>query len=211
MLTAQAGEGGEGPGRSGTALYLTASPQGPLVGQLILPGEIPAPLLARPKGLGEGAGLPVVHAGEEVSAVPSPCLGKPRGPAGGSPGGRGSSRSPGLGGGGGPPRSSAPPGWAPTRCDPGKWLNSSGKNPSAGSGHLETPRGRGVLGGCPGTRRNRANNRLSGLLGRHQDQAPGLPRPGGRGRRLPRPVLHPLPPSPPPLRSRSAPRGAGAA
>lgn len=65
--------------RSGAAPYLTAPPQGPLVGQLVLPGEIPAPLLARPKGLGEGAGLPVVHAGEEVSAVPSPCLGKPRG------------------------------------------------------------------------------------------------------------------------------------
>lgn len=46
----------------GTPLYLTEPPQGPLVGQFILPGKIPAPLFSRPKGLDEGAGLPVIHA-----------------------------------------------------------------------------------------------------------------------------------------------------
>ena len=49
------------PGSLGTPLYLTEPPQGPLVGQFILPGKIPAPLFSRPKGLDEGAGPPVVH------------------------------------------------------------------------------------------------------------------------------------------------------
>lgn len=173
--------------RSGAAPYLTAPPQGPLVGQLVLPGEIPAPLLARPKGLGEGAGLPVVHAGEEVSAVPSPCLGKPRGRITGrqvlfpesGPGGRG-----------GGPRSSAPP--APIPCALGKRLNFSGRNPSAGSGHLEAPRGRGARGwgaaqGPAGTGRTigfqgssaatRTKPRASPVLGGEGGGSPARPPP----------------------------------
>lgn len=53
----------EAPGRFGTSLYLTEPPQGSLVSQFILPGKIPAPLLPSPKGLDEGVGLPIVHAG----------------------------------------------------------------------------------------------------------------------------------------------------
>lgn len=44
-------------------IYLTESPQGPVVCQFILPGKIPAPFLPSPKGLDEGTRLPVIHTG----------------------------------------------------------------------------------------------------------------------------------------------------